>query len=1128
MKTIKQKYMIKIKILLLVTCLWISFAPTAGADILMNFHLDAWDKFPETSFQVVFKDFDDIIDGMVEPSIMISPAPNGDTNILAARFYFADSSQAAGYMNKVGVYYTGSVEGGQEPGGWFGYPWDHYGTYTRTGTGDYFTLSGVPGTAIAWGRNTTGQLGDGTVSDSQSPILSLLPGGVQAVSAGAGHSLALDPDGTVWAWGHNYVGQLGIGTVTDSAVPVKVKDPSGQGFLTGIVAISAGFGHSLALDKDGKVYGWGSNDSGQLGTDPEQTMDRYKLPREIISAGIRAIAAGQQFSLALGIGPGDEGCVSAWGINDFGQLGRGDYEKHVGAGFVTTGSSTILWNIKSISAGWNHALALDRDGNIWAWGKNEFGQLGFSPPAPPELPRQSSAVKIQTGPGNVAAVSAGLGFSLALDRNADVWAWGGNWQGQLGDGTKEDDTPGNGTIEGKANPQRVKKSAAEADTLGGVRAISAGRFHGLALDRDGKVWAWGDNQSGTLGRDPAQIPESLYAIPVKDYSGQNDLGRILDIAAGNLFSLAIGKRGFAASVSLTSSANPAAPGDTVTFTATVSPVQPGTGTPTGTIVFKEGHTILGSAALVNGQAVFTTSSLAAGPHEITALFSGEHFTAKASDILMELIVVPIRIVTSVMPPGMKGQHYSKNIVFTGGYGPSEWSIVGGSLPGGQELVNGVVLGTPTSAGTYNFIVLVRNSGFTDSRTLTIRIAYPGRLVVWGDPDYDGTLNNLVSVSAGDTHGVVLDAEGKVWGWGNNEYGQLGNGQTCSRNCVPMTVPIQPSGIEDRTFTAVAAGFCHSIALESTGNLWIWGACDSNLPAASWNNPVPMQFQKEGSPVEGITAAALGGNSVWAVNRNGLLYDLNMSGAEPVKGPEGNGNLQDIIAVAAWGDYALALARDGSVYEWGYYYYYDAGGDIQHVNRPFPTRVEVGSGSPLTNIVAIAAGEKFGIALDRNGHVWAWGINAARQLGQGSQYPDVWSQFALPVKNSSGNGYLSDIVSISAGGNRCLALDSRGSLWGWGNYGSLPGNSYTGNPERGYVTGFSAGGDLMAMILSGMGGDLNGDGSVGLADAVLCLKLLAGMPVGEMRLDGGITGEPKIGLQEVLYILQGIAGMRGRD
>ncbi len=1107
MKTIKHKFMIKI-IPLLIIGLLTSFSPTANAAILMDFHLNASDGYPETSFKAVFHNFKDIIDGPVEASQLISPVPNHDPGIYEARFNFPDSTTAVGYMNKVGLYYIYPDLNwkGLEPGAWSGYPWDHYGIYTRPD--GYFTLSGAPGSALAWGGNTSGQLGDGTTSDSRAPILPLLPGAATAVATGGAFNLALDPDGSVWAWGSNHSGQLGNGTFTDSSVPVRVKDPTGEGFLTGIVSISAGFDHSLALDKNGKVYGWGSNDAGQLGTDP-QTTDRYDLPREIISTGIRAIAAGQQFSLALGIGPGDEGCVSAWGVNDFGQLGRGDYEKHVGPDFVTTGPDSILWSIKSIAAGWNHALALDREGKVWAWGKNEFGQLATASPNP-------SPIAIQSGPSDISAVSAGLGFSLAIDNHFAVWAWGGNWEGQLGDGTKTD----------RVIPVNVKTSATE--NIGGIMALSAGRFHSMALDLNGKPWTWGDNQTGALGRDPVETPESLYAISVQDYGGQNNLVGILDIAAGNLFSLALAKPGFDVTVSLSSSANPAVPGEAVTLTAMVSPVDPTAGTPTGTVFFKEGHTILGSATLADGQASFTTSSLAAGHHGITALFSGMNFTVSASPVLTELIAVPIRIVTTMMPPGTKGQPYRRSILHAGGYGPTQWSLIDGSLPSGLSLGNGIVNGMPAAAGTYRFTVRARNSGFEDTRTLTISIDHPGKIRSWGMVDYWGTLTNVIAVSAGDRHGVALDAEGKVWAWGNNEYGQLGNGQTCMDwPCVPVpvTVPIQPVGLEGRTFTQVVAGGAHSIALESNGNVWIWGVSDSNLPAASWTHPVPIRFQREdGSLLDGITAIALGRDHAFGLGQDGTVYMLGPH-ANRVKGLDGINDLGEIVSIAAWGNYALALARDGGVYEWGYYGYYDSDGYFKYVSRPFPTRVELGAESPLTNIVEVAAGEKFGMALDRDGRVWAWGDNTYGQLGQGASTP-VWSQYAVQVKKSG--GVLSDVVSISAGGTRCLALDARGSLWSWGNYSSLPYDSYTGNPEMGYVTGFSAGGELMAMILTGIGGDLNGDSSVDLADAILGLRLLSGAPGEDVRLNSAVTEDLRIGLGAVLYILQSTAGLRGRD
>ena len=110
------------------------------------------------------------------------------------------------------------------------------------------------GTVWAWGLNSSGQLGDGTTTDSYTPVQVSGLTGVRAISAGfVSHAVALKNDGTVWAWGSNGYGQLGDGTTTDSYTPVQVSD------LTGITAISAGESHTVALKNDGTVWAWGCN-----------------------------------------------------------------------------------------------------------------------------------------------------------------------------------------------------------------------------------------------------------------------------------------------------------------------------------------------------------------------------------------------------------------------------------------------------------------------------------------------------------------------------------------------------------------------------------------------------------------------------------------------------------------------------------------------------------------------------------------------------------------------------------------------------------------------------------------------------------------------------------------------------
>ncbi|MFI9601849.1 RCC1 domain-containing protein, partial [Streptomyces sp. NPDC052043] len=197
------------------------------------------------------------------------------------------------------------------------------------------------GTLLAWGDNAGGQLGDGTTMNRDTPVRVCAPGqtapctrflaGVVAISAHGGHSMALLRDGSVLAWGNNGSGQLGDGTTTNRDTPVRVCAPGQTApctrFLTHVAAIDAGRGHSMALGKDGTVLAWGDNAFGELG---DGTTINRKTPVRVCAPGrtapcsrflthVRTIAAGRNHSLALR----RDGSVLAWGDNAFGELGDG-------------------------------------------------------------------------------------------------------------------------------------------------------------------------------------------------------------------------------------------------------------------------------------------------------------------------------------------------------------------------------------------------------------------------------------------------------------------------------------------------------------------------------------------------------------------------------------------------------------------------------------------------------------------------------------------------------------------------------------------------------------------------------------------------------------------------------------
>jgi alpha-tubulin suppressor-like RCC1 family protein len=290
------------------------------------------------------------------------------------------------------------------------------------------------GTVVAWGSNYFGQLGDGTTTDRATPVVVSGLSNVIAVAAGETFSLALRSDGSVVAWGSNKFGQLGNGTNTDRLTPVSVS-----GLTNGVIAIAAGGAHALALKSGGAVVAWGSNHFGQLG---DGTSTDRNTPVQVagLPSGVTAISAGSGHSLALT----SAGGVVAWGDNDACQLGDGIFDTSVPPNPVCNNRNVpfpvkgLASGVTAISAGERHSLALTSAGAVMSWGWNITGQLGdgstvFSQNVPKQV------VGLTSG---VTAISAGGLHSLALKSGGSVVAWGKNFYGELGNGaTKNRNAP---------------------------------------------------------------------------------------------------------------------------------------------------------------------------------------------------------------------------------------------------------------------------------------------------------------------------------------------------------------------------------------------------------------------------------------------------------------------------------------------------------------------------------------------------------------------------------------------------------------------------------------------------------------------------------------------------------------
>ncbi len=292
-------------------------------------------------------------------------------------------------------------------------------------------------TVWTYGSNRYGELGDGTSTGywTPNPLPRQVIGpdsvgyltGIIAIACGDTHSLALKSDSTVWTWGANWWGQLGDGTTSESAtanpIPRQVVGTSGVGYLTEVIAIEGGNRHSMALRSDGTVCMWGANWYGTLG---DGTSVDTNTPVFVVGIGgagvlsdITEIACNMK-PLALRT----DNKVLRWGayqrtpVYQSGPVGTGDFT-----------------NIVSIATGRNHHFAISSDSLVYAWGVNYFGQLGDGT----EI-TSSSPIFVLSPDGTgilsgISLITGGEYHSVAIKSDGTLWAWGRNNHGQLGDGT---------------------------------------------------------------------------------------------------------------------------------------------------------------------------------------------------------------------------------------------------------------------------------------------------------------------------------------------------------------------------------------------------------------------------------------------------------------------------------------------------------------------------------------------------------------------------------------------------------------------------------------------------------------------------------------------------------------------
>ena len=237
----------------------------------------------------------------------------------------------------------------------------------------------------------------------------------RSVALGSSHSVVLKEDGTIFSWGSNDRGQLGASLIlNESTTPIQeyTQDSNWS-------SVKAGSEFTVALKKDGSLWGWGDNSSAQIG----RNFEFIPLPREFNSSTTTVsswsdISAGGQHTLALD----DNGTLWAWGDNTYGQLGD---SSNLLSRTGTKVQSPVVFTV--MSAGDDHSMAIDDNNSLWSWGHNGSGQLGTGDTISLNTPTQEI-----NSTRRWSQVSAGKDYTLGITTDGRLWAWGTNTFLRLG------------------------------------------------------------------------------------------------------------------------------------------------------------------------------------------------------------------------------------------------------------------------------------------------------------------------------------------------------------------------------------------------------------------------------------------------------------------------------------------------------------------------------------------------------------------------------------------------------------------------------------------------------------------------------------------------------------------------
>ena len=856
-------------------------------------------------------------------------------------------------------------------------------SWSDVATGNSFTMaiSSLDSSLWTWGRNFTGNLGDGTTVNKSSPV-KIGTSSWAKVAAANNTAYGITSDGKLFAWGSGNFGALGDGTTINKSSPVQI---GAVGSSWTFVASDSRASHAVAITTGGIVYAWGFNGSGQVG---DGTTVNKSSPA-LLGGAVSTFFNTAQFSPKADVGflhtaaiLSSNSAIFAWGDGRFGSLGD---TSTVNRSAPVVVSGAFSWS--AVSAGNNHTVGITNEGTLYAWGFNSNSQLGDGTTI-----NKSSPVLVSTTAGVWSNVSSGMLYSEAINNSGELYAWGADTNGQLGDA-------------GGVN----RISPAKIGTNSWIK-VSTGVFNTTAIDTTGNLYAWGINTFGNLGDGTTIAKSTPTVILYVPYSGDDEQYSWIAVAAGQGHVNAIRKDNSLWSWGLN------------TFGALGD----------GTVASKSSAVQIGSSSWTKVGAGY--NHVYGMKPDGTIQMWGLGLSGQLGDNTVATKSSPVSLgggfdTTVWKEVSLGGLHTaavrnSDNLVYVWG------NNTNGRLGDGTTINKS----TPTALAGGFATSLWTSISAGNTHSLAIRT--DGQLFGWGLNSTgelgDGTTISKSSPVAISTSshsfieanrmltGSAAISDGDLYMWGINTLGIIGDGTTVNKSSRAFIGKAVISKVFS-SWSFVAAAGQTRYAIRTDGSLWVWGRGDQGQLGdnTTIDKSKPVQIGTSSWTIIAGRTQSVHGIDIneklyaWGLNTTGQLGDgTTISKSEPVQ-----------IGTSSWTSVSgtrAGITLDGALYTWGLN---STGqlGDGTTINKSSPVYVTTTGGSSA--IAKIISGDGAVYILDKANTILTIGGNTDGQLGDGT---------------TINRNYLSRITDrlfkdIDSGDNFVVATHrTNGSIYSWGN------------------------------------------------------------------------------------------------